>query len=312
MYKAALLRPLSLLWAAERKLFPNPLIFLYPSRCPSPCETPTSPFPHSIYLVRSFSSFTAKERVPLPPYGLPFPLHSVLFSSTPQTPREQDVERPDESEDEEWVIEWEEEDSADPLIGDGGDGGGIVLGDAKWGERALSVAREVLNLHFSEDLVLFAFKVSPRGYVYVRLDKLTNKYGCPNIEEIKKFNSLYKTRLDEIIESGEIPLDLAIEVSSPGAERLLKVPEDLDRFRDMPLRANYLEQAIEPKRHQEKDGVFLIDSFDIESGSCVWKLADVRENRGEAGKGRGLSRRQKDWRLELPFGAIKMLTLYLS
>lgn len=60
-------------------------------------------------------------------------------------------------------------------IGDGGDGGGIVLGDAKWGERALSVAREVLNLHFSEDLVLFAFKVSPRGYVYVRLDKLTNK-----------------------------------------------------------------------------------------------------------------------------------------
>lgn len=40
------------------------------------------------------------------------------------------------------------------------------------------------------------------------------RYGCPNIEEIKKFNSLYKTRLDEIIESGEIPLDLAIEVRS--------------------------------------------------------------------------------------------------
>lgn len=94
---------------------------------------------------------------------------------------------------------------------------------------------------------------------------------------------------------------------------MLKVPEDLNRFREMPLKVKYLEEAVEPKPFgQEKDGVFLIDSFNIEAGQCVWKLADVRENRGEAGKGRGLSKKQKDWRLELPFGAIKMVTLYLS
>lgn len=198
------------------------------------------------------------------------------------------------------------------MIGDGGDGGGIVLGDVGWGERALSVAREVLQLQFGDDLVMYAFKVSPRGYIYVRLDKLTNKYGCPAMEEIENFSSLYKKRLDEIVECGEIPLDLALEVSSPGAERLLKVPEDLDRFKEMPVRVQYLEQDLDSKHHQQKDGVFILDSVDSGTGQCVWKLADVKENRAEAGKGRPLSRRQKDWRLRLPFEAIKRVTLYLN
>jgi len=59
-------------------------------------------------------------------------------------------------------------------IGDGGDGGGVVLRDVKWGERALAAAQEVLAGHFGDDVAMFAFKVSPKGYVYVRLDKLTN------------------------------------------------------------------------------------------------------------------------------------------
>ena len=40
-----------------------------------------------------------------------------------------------------------------------------------------------------------------------------NRYGCPNVEEIERFNRLYKQKLDEIIERGEIPLDLAVEAS---------------------------------------------------------------------------------------------------
>lgn len=60
-------------------------------------------------------------------------------------------------------------------IGDGGDGGGVVLRDVKWGQRALAAAEEVLGEHFGDDIAMFAFKVSPKGYVYVRLDKLTNR-----------------------------------------------------------------------------------------------------------------------------------------
>uniref|UniRef100_A0A0A8XXS0 DUF7912 domain-containing protein n=1 Tax=Arundo donax TaxID=35708 RepID=A0A0A8XXS0_ARUDO len=162
---------------------------------------------------------------------------------------------------------------------------------------------------------MFAFKVSPKGYVYVRLDKLTNRYGCPGIEEIENFNRLYKQKLDGIIERGEIPLDLALEVSSPGAERLLKVPEDLDRFKDMAMRVQYLvEGDNDPvsKQNLLKDGIFLLESVDIQAEHCVWKLANVKENRDEAGKGRPLNRKQKDWRLQTAFTVVKKATLYLD
>jgi hypothetical protein len=48
---------------------------------------------------------------------------------------------------------------------------------------------------------------------------------------------------------------------------------------------------------QEKDGVIMLDSMETESESCVWKLANVEENRDPESKGRPLSRKQKDWRI---------------
>ncbi|RWW10096.1 hypothetical protein GW17_00026381 [Ensete ventricosum] len=338
MSQAGLRRPLSLLLAAERRRSTYPLIsrFLSRYRSPHAGKSSSSPFSISFTFPRSFSSFI-ERRLLLHPHTASPPLRAALFSSA--SIRRQGGERPghesftqrvccysrdantisnllslvaDESEVEECMIEWEEEEEAEPVVclGDGGNGGGVVLGGVSWGERVLSVAREVLDLHFGEDLVMYALKVSPRGYVYVRLDKLTNKYGCPSIEEIESFNSLYKKRLDEMVESGEMLLDLALQVSSPGAERLLRVPEDMNRFKEMPMRVQYLEreEAVESKHHQQKVGVFLIESIDADAGHCTWKLADVRENR--AGKGRPLNRKQRDWRLQLPFEAVKMVTLY--
>jgi len=100
-----------------------------------------------------------------------------------------------------------------------------------------------------------------------------------------------------------------LKVSSPGAERILKVPDDLGRFKDMPMRVCYIEGEC---NHPEKDGVFFLDSMEIESGNCVWKLADVKENRDPQSKGRLLSRKMRDWRLNLPFEKHRMVTLYLE
>jgi hypothetical protein len=163
------------------------------------------------------------------------------------------------------------------------------------------------------------------------------RYGCPGIEEIENFNRLYKQTLDEIIERGEIPLDLALEasqpamflytlvapefrshlqrinivfqISSPGAERLLKVPDDLDRFKDMAMRVQYLAEGDDLAVDQ-MDGIFLLESVDIQAEHCVWKLADVNENR--AGKGRPLNKKQRDWRLQTSFEAVRKATLYLD
>ncbi|XP_059648738.1 uncharacterized protein LOC132294775 isoform X2 [Cornus florida] len=108
------------------------------------------------------------------------------------------------------IDSWEEEDEAEPEIGDGGDGGGVVLQNCPWGEHALSIAHEVL-LQFGDDMKLYSFKTTPRGYIYVRLDKLPNKYGCPSMEEIEDYSRQYKKRLEELGAAGEIPDDLALE-----------------------------------------------------------------------------------------------------
>lgn len=90
------------------------------------------------------------------------------------------------------------------------------------------------------------------------------------------------------------------------------MPDDLDRFKDMPMQVRYMEVDAELKNCQQKEGVFMLDSLERESEHCIWKLADVKENRDESAKGRRLSRKQKDWRLRLPFGNLKRVTLYLD
>ncbi|KAH7569975.1 hypothetical protein JRO89_XS05G0027100 [Xanthoceras sorbifolium] len=197
-----------------------------------------------------------------------------------------------------------------PKVGDGGDGGGVVLQGCSWGDQALSIAHDVLFLHAADDIKLYAFKTTPRGYVYVRLDKLSHKYGCPSMEELESFSQEYKKRLDEVGALGQIPDDLALEVSTPGAERILKVPDDLSRFKDMPMRVCYVDE--EESDCMENNGVFLLESIEMDSDKCVWKLADVKENRDVQSKGRPLSRKQKDWRLNLPFAKHRMVTLYLD
>lgn len=51
-----------------------------------------------------------------------------------------------------------------------------MLRGIKWGENAFSIANDVLKLYFdAEDIKIFAFKVSPKGYIYIRLDKVSQK-----------------------------------------------------------------------------------------------------------------------------------------
>lgn len=76
------------------------------------------------------------------------------------------------------------------------------------------------------------------------------------------------------------------------------------------MRVSYVEDV--ETEYLVKDGVFLLVSIDKESANCVWKLANVKENRDPLGKGRPLGRKQKDWRLKLPFEMCRRVTLYLE
>jgi hypothetical protein len=177
-----------------------------------------------------------------------------------------------------------------------------------------------------------------------------------------------------------------LQVGSPGAERVVQVPQDLGRFQDLPmvvrfmaekdvaekkerkgsrpqkpietlvkdnsaagsaisengsteakaetapdnmhgeasLRASLVDPSIaaveedqlepsnwaEPKLIEHEE-VLALESFDLNSKTTVWKLADTRANRA-SGKGRGLNRRQRDQRWHVPFSRLKLVRLYLE
>ncbi|KAJ0242811.1 Uncharacterized protein family UPF0090 [Hirschfeldia incana] len=285
----------------------------------------TSPAASSVK--RAFSSSSLLPRITTPitlprsssPFFSKFSFSSSVSSSPPtvRPPKPAAVNGHEEdtfdyktTEDVEVIDDWEEEEyDVEAKLGDGGDGGGVVLRGVPWGEKVLSIASQVLN-ECKQDLQLFAFRTSPRGYIYIRLDKPSHEYGCPSMDELEEFSREYKKRLDVAGDAKEVPEDLALEVSSPGAERLLKVPEDLHRFKEMPMTVSYEEETN--SRKTVKSTVFLLESVDEESEMCIWKLADVKENRDPESKGRPLSRKQKDLRFKLPFSVHRVITLYLD
>lgn len=208
---------------------------------------------------------------------------------------------------------WEDDFEPEAELNDGGDGGGIVLGDAPWAQTALQLAEEAVA-EFNGALEIFAFKVSKdTGIIRVRMDKLSDKYGSPTMDELQKYSSSYSKLLDQAGEAKTIPDDLALEVSSPGAERVVRIPRDLERFKDLPMYVRYIESPSDSSAETpEKDGVLELESVDMDAGSAKWKLADVRLNRELAGKGRGLNRKQRDWRLDLPFESTQLVRLYID
>ncbi|XP_061348153.1 uncharacterized protein LOC133293580 [Gastrolobium bilobum] len=218
-----------------------------------------------------------------------------------------DEEEVYEDEDDE-EVDYEEEDGV-PYAGDGGAGGGISLAGTWWDKKALAIAKEV-TVSFDGDLQIYAFKTLLNSAIQVRIEKLSNKSGSPSMEDIEVFSTTYRAKLDEAELAKLVPENLSLEVSSPGVERIVRVPDDLDRFKDRPMYVKYAVDDDSNNPSAEADGVFKLESFDMETKCCTWGLADVRVNRQKAGKGRPLNKKQREWRLSTPFDSLRLVRLH--
>ncbi|MED6138176.1 hypothetical protein PIB30_119027 [Stylosanthes scabra] len=209
-------------------------------------------------------------------------------------------------EDEEEEEEEYEDGDAVVYVGDGGAGGGISLAGTWWDKKALAIAKEV-TASFDGDLQIYAFKTLVNSTILVRIERLTNKSGSPTMEDIEAFSTTYRTKLDEAEIAKFVPENLSLEVSSPGVERIVRIPTDLDRFKDRPMYVKYSMVDDSDNSPSEGDGVFRLESFDMETKCCTWAIADVRVNRG---KGRPLNKKQREWRLSTPFDSLRLVRLH--
>ncbi|KAL2339682.1 hypothetical protein Fmac_007622 [Flemingia macrophylla] len=204
--------------------------------------------------------------------------------------------------------EFEEGDGV-PYAGDGGAGGGISLAGTWWDKKALAIAKEV-TLSFDGELQIYAFKTLLNSTIQVRIENLSKKSGSPSMEDIEAFSATYRAKLDEAELAKLVPDNICLEVSSPGVERIVRIPDDLDRFKDRPMYVKYVINDDPNNPAADGDGVFKLESFDIETKYCTWGLADVKVNRQKAGKGRPLNKKQREWRLSTPFDSLRFVRLH--
>ncbi|KAJ0976943.1 hypothetical protein J5N97_012417 [Dioscorea zingiberensis] len=209
--------------------------------------------------------------------------------------------------DEDFEDDFEESDD-NVSVGDGVVGGGISLAGTWWDKEALSIAQEVL-MSFDGDLKIYAFKTSANSTIRLRIEKLSNKSGSPSMADIQAFSSAYRTRLDEAEHAGTIPVNISLEVSSPGVERVVRIPEDLERFKDRPMYVKYITNG-DTTTIQQSEGIFRLISFDLDLHNCTWGIADVKKNRQQAGKGRPLNKKQREWRLQTSFDSLLLVRLH--
>ncbi|KAL0016254.1 hypothetical protein SO802_003323 [Lithocarpus litseifolius] len=258
---------------------------------------------NTIIYARNSRNTTSSEPDPV---LQPTIIQQVLFDDDD----DDDFQHEDESLDDDYFEEDDDYDTNAQLnVGDGVGGGGISLAGTWWDKEALRIAEEV-SLSFDADLQIYAFKTTLNSTIQLRIDKLSNKSGSPSMEDIEAFSVTYRARLDEAQLNKSIPENISLEVSSPGVERVVQIPQGLGRFKDRPMYVKYVDEVTANGSSAESDGVFRLISFDMESKCCTWGLADVRINREKAGKGRPLSRKQREWRLSTSFDSLRLVRLY--
>jgi ribosome maturation factor RimP len=203
-------------------------------------------------------------------------------------------------------------------------GVGVHTGGVPWGEAAASAAQAVLSTDPAlAGLALWSLSADARaGRLSIRLDKPADQYGSPSLDEVAAFAAAFGPAFDAAA-GADAAERVEVEVSSPGAERALRVPGDLARFAHLPMAVRLTESAAAaavasgcgppkgaPPRPPGSPFLFrLVAVRESGDGSIEWAPADVRANRGPTGR---LTKAQKDGRAVVSAADVVDVTLHLD
>jgi ribosome maturation factor RimP len=122
--------------------------------------------------------------------------------------------------------------------------------------------RQILESTIIKPISLFSLKLKQaRAHILIEieLDHLENRFGSVSIEDCERISHLIKNTLE--IEKPD--LEYILNVSSAGAERELKIPEDLFRFKELPLKLKFFDsegkewnQVVKLKEHEGENLIF--------------------------------------------------------
>uniref|UniRef100_A0A804NQC4 Uncharacterized protein n=1 Tax=Zea mays TaxID=4577 RepID=A0A804NQC4_MAIZE len=110
---------------------------------------------------------------------------------------------------------------------------------------------------------------------------------------------------DGLLENIEVP-----EASLPsGMQSSGFLHSDSNVHHKQRVNVRYSTTSDEATTPQEGDGVLTLISYDMDLRECTWGIVDVKINRQQSSKGKPLSKKQREWRLQTPFESLKLVRL---
>ena len=134
---------------------------------------------------------------------------------------------------------------------------------------------EAANNSLASGFAIYSVKVyysQGEPQIQICLDKLTDKYGSPSIADCEQFSHILGLKLQALSELKEIPENYSLEVSSPGAERKIKIPDELARFRDIPMR-------VKLKNNEARLKYPVLQLVKNDEHTSTWNFAEVKLNK---------------------------------
>lgn len=175
----------------------------------------------------------------------------------------------------------------------------------EWEEMARQSALACLP----QDIVLYDFQIhfqKSESRIRVFLDKLSDRYGSPSVEDCENFSCAYDLRLQELAEKKAIAANYSLEVSSAGAERLLRFPQDMERFRQQPMKVQY-------KNEQDKFCNKILLFSESKEGISYWQpFVTRREKKKMQGHVPKAKNKTLSLRIEIKEESIQKVHLYID
>ena len=115
---------------------------------------------------------------------------------------------------------------------------------------------DILKDEIKFPLDLYSFKLvrkSSHFLIEIALDNLENRFGSVSLSDCEVLSKKLTVRLDELYPEE----NYTIQISSAGAERQLRLPKDLYRFKDLPMKMFFLDST-----GMSRSGIFNILHLD--------------------------------------------------
>ena len=167
-----------------------------------------------------------------------------------------------------------------------------------------TVISEIAYRELEENFDIYEIKIgfSKTGLkIGIFLDNLLHSTGSPNISDCERYAKKLNTAFENLEIDGEKLENYFLEVSSPGAERRLRNPNDWIRFKDLPMKVVF---------RDEKNSIYsrVVHLIDVSNEMSEWSVDNIvyNKNQGLIFKGKN------DNKLKIEIDKIESVNLYIN